>query len=128
VAHPRCSLPRCDVEGERDDARRHSEALRVLVGRVLDEVRPGDGGLGRPVSSWTAVREAFPSRGPRNRVPHSAPGRAESAHRGTTAWASYLFVIFWSKVWLRFPLGNSAGSLTVSSSTYWHRFSEHRYT
>ena len=47
VAHPRCSLPRCDVEGERDDARRHSEALRVLVGRVLDEVRPGDGGLGR---------------------------------------------------------------------------------
>ena len=39
MAHPRCSLPRCDVEGERDDARRHSEALRVLVGRVLDEVR-----------------------------------------------------------------------------------------
>ena len=28
----------CDVEGERDDARRHSEALQVLVGRVLDEV------------------------------------------------------------------------------------------
>jgi hypothetical protein len=25
----------------------NSEALRVLVGRVLDEVRPGDGGLGR---------------------------------------------------------------------------------
>jgi hypothetical protein len=24
----------------------NSEALRVLVGRVLDEVRPGDGGLG----------------------------------------------------------------------------------
>jgi hypothetical protein len=28
-----------DVEGERDDARRPSGALRVLVGRVLDEVR-----------------------------------------------------------------------------------------
>jgi hypothetical protein len=32
----------CDVEGERDDARRHSEALRVLLGRdeVEDLARP----------------------------------------------------------------------------------------
>ena len=30
--------------------------------------------------------------------------------------------------WLRCPLGNSAGSFAVTSSTYWHRFSEHRYT
>ena len=36
----------CNVEGERDDARRHSEALQVLVGRVLDEVeRSGAGAI-----------------------------------------------------------------------------------
>jgi hypothetical protein len=27
-----------DAEGERDDARRHSEILRVLLGRILAEV------------------------------------------------------------------------------------------
>ena len=41
----------------------------MLVGRVLDEAETWlTEGSEEPVSSWTAVREAFPSRGPRNRV------------------------------------------------------------
>jgi hypothetical protein len=94
------------------------------------------GRVQQPVSSWTAVRAAFPSRSPRNRscarrrraesAPTQRPASSTSRNYGLGVRSRVVELIFSLTPWLRCPLGNAAGSFAVTSSTYSHRFSQHR--
>jgi len=57
---------------------------------------------------------------------NAAASIAVSRNYGLGVRSRVVELIFSLTPWLRCPLGNAAGSLAVTSSTYSHRFSQHR--